>query len=278
MRALVLSCVVALLANFGTQAVSQQATSGLRGMAGENDARVWRSVGRLDAKEMGFCTATLIAPDQVLTAAHCVYDDQTGEMLSPENMRFRAGLRNGREAAARDVVQIEAHPKYDPRTGITTRNIRHDVALLRLDRPIPTSDLDPFVLHEAVVSGGAVSVVSYGRDRENLPSRQDVCQVVATQDDIMLMDCDVTFGSSGAPVFRGDPTGRGQIVSVISGMANVDGRRLALGMTLPDIVGQLRHQMWANKPKPVAGINRIKIGSSANRSSNGAKFVRPGGS
>ncbi|MGB7242579.1 MAG: trypsin-like serine protease [Sulfitobacter sp.] len=38
----------------------------------KNRALGWEAVGRLDTKNGGFCTGTLIAPDLVLTAAHCV--------------------------------------------------------------------------------------------------------------------------------------------------------------------------------------------------------------
>lgn len=251
---------------------AQQSTTGLRAMERENDALVWQAVGRLDAKGAGFCTATLISPEIVLTAAHCVYHPKTGAPYTPESLTFNAGLRKARTAASRAIVQIEAHPSYDPKSPINAKNIRHDVALLRLETPIPTSELDPFVLHDAIVSSGPVSVVSYGRDRENLPSRQDVCQVEATQDSVMFMDCNVTFGSSGAPVFS-HRNGRGQIVSVISGMAQIEGRKMALGMVLPSVVRELKHLMWANKKKPVAQIKRVTVGGGA--SANGAKFVRP---
>lgn len=272
MRVRLTAAIVSSVIGLAVPAVAQQKTTGLRGMAAENDALVWQSVGRLDAKGSGFCTATLIAPELVLTAAHCVYDRKSGKLFSPESLTFRAGLRNGEAAAARAISQIEAHPAYNPRSGVVVENIRHDVALLRLEDPIPTTELDPFVLHNAIVSSGPVSVVSYGRSRENLPSRQDVCQVEGTRQDVMFMDCDVTFGSSGSPVFS-HKNGRGQIVSVISGMANIEGRKVALGMTLPDVVAQLRHQMWANKQKPVAQVNRIRVGSGG--AASGAKFVRP---
>ena len=273
MKLALFACVfTAALCGTALPIAAQQQTTGLRGMAKENDALVWQAVGRLDAEATGFCTATLISPELVLTAAHCVYDSRTRKPIAAAEMTFRAGLRNGHAAAARAVAQVEAHPGYTPGTGVSPENIRHDVALLRLAEPIPTHELDPFVLHDGLVSSGPVSVVSYGRARESVPSRQDVCQVQTTQEDIMFMDCDVTFGSSGSPVFS-HKNGRGQIVSVISSMANINGRKVALGMRLPDVVADLRHQMWANKDKPVAELNRITVGGGAR--TGGAKFVRP---
>lgn len=255
-----------------TDVAAQQSSTGLRAMAGQNDALAWQAVGRLDAARSGFCTATLIAPDLVLTAAHCVYHSETNALYQPRDLTFRAGLRKGQAVAARKISQIESHPGYDPKSVLNQQNIRHDVALLRLAEPITTDELDPFVLYDRTVSTGPVSVVSYGRNREHLPSRQDVCQVQAIQQDVMVMDCNVTFGSSGAPVFT-HRNGRGQIVSVISGMARTNGRKVALGMTLPDVVATLKHRMWANKQQPAARIKRVTVGSDT--STGGAKFIRP---
>ena len=44
--------------------------------AAENQG--WEAVGRLNFGREGFCTAALITSDVVLTAAHCLFDPQTG--------------------------------------------------------------------------------------------------------------------------------------------------------------------------------------------------------
>ena len=264
--------IACLVGFWGTQGLAQ--TTALTGLEAEYQALGWQAIGRLDADGAGFCTATLIDPETVLTAAHCVFD-QRGAPVAPERLSFRAGLRNGSVVAERGIAQIEAHASYRPGRGFGLENVRHDVALLRLSQPIPTHEIDPFALHRGVVAPGPVSVVSYGRGRAELPSRQKMCQMVGQRDGVLAMNCDVTFGSSGAPVFS-HQNGRGRIVSIISGMVTSNGAKVILGMELPDVVATLKSAMRANAARPVATIRRL--GADSDKTGTGAKFVRSGGS
>jgi trypsin len=88
----------------------------------------------ISSKAGGYCTASLVAPDRVLTAAHCVDDD-----MSPGNWTARVGVRNranpqeGQSIAVRGIVM---HPSYDnPTTGPNADVNNYDLAVMFLAAP-----------------------------------------------------------------------------------------------------------------------------------------------
>ena len=69
---------------------------------------------------------------------------------------------------------------------------------------------------------------------------------------MLVMSCDVDFGASGAPVFvleHGEP----RLVSVISAMAEVEGRKVSLGTPLADPLRVLRAKLDAARHGDHAG-------------------------
>ncbi len=241
---------------------------GLIRLTDRDDLFGWEAVGRLELGEGGYCTGSLIAPDLVLTAAHCVYDGE-GARIAAEVMTFRAGLRDGAFISESGVAQIVAHRGYAPSADLTGDMVRHDVALLKLADPIPAAVASPFVLAGAARAGMHVSVLSYGRGRDAALSWQRDCAVTAAGQGLLKFDCDVTFGSSGAPVFVRAAGGNARIVSLISS----GGGDAAYGMQLPDLVDDLKRALRAAPRIVPAAPRRVQVGQGGG--GIGAKFQKP---
>lgn len=251
------------------------AGSSLEKMNSRGDMLGWEAVGRLDIDGKGFCTGVLIAPDQVLTAAHCFFDKRTGQPIIAKNIVFRSGYLNGTAISDRVGSKFVVPKAYVPGgSRMNVGNVAHDVGILRLASPIYSSEADPFRVAETGGTG-QVQVMSYGRGRSDAMSWQRSCNIQQEFRDIKFFDCDITFGSSGAPVFAKTGT-RVRIFSLVSGMTTFDdGRKMGVGMALPQVVADLRHRLRvgdAPTARVSTGARRIKIGGA--KSAGGAKFLR----
>jgi protease YdgD len=273
----------------GQSALEGLNDSALTSLQTGDDAHGWEAVGRLDIGGKGFCTGSLIAIDLVLTAAHCLYDRDSGALIDPARMEFLAGMRNGRALAYRNVSRAVAHPDYihsatgDPGGSTLTGSRRsgmggpHDLALLQLSQPIRSTQIMPYALAAQADIGTEVGIVSYAYNRAEAPALQEVCAVLAQESGMLVMSCDVDFGSSGAPVFV-TSGGVSRIVSVIAAKGELDGMGVAIGTVLEEPLVDLRAAMGiamgggtfqANAP------GNVRVLGGGERADTGAKFVRP---
>jgi hypothetical protein len=122
----------------------------------EHDGPLARTTTMILTAQPGMCTAVVLAPDVLLTAAHCV----TG---APD---YRVHFR---DADGRPVLlelgQKAVHPEYDAK-AIAARRRSIDLALVRIAEPLPLS-FEPAVLSGSVPArGSSILVAGWGRSVE----------------------------------------------------------------------------------------------------------------
>lgn len=121
--------------------------------------------------EQLFCGGSIIDDSHILTAAHCVFDPETGEVIPPGDFIVRAGTFDlassaGGEEQERGVTDVRPHPYYlyAPESGRVNPD---DVAILTLERPLALgSDVTPIAIvteSSSLPEGTAVNLTGFGQ-------------------------------------------------------------------------------------------------------------------
>ncbi|MCA0994444.1 trypsin-like serine peptidase [Alloyangia pacifica] len=176
------------------------------------DHAQWQAIGRVNTKgynRRGMCSGTLVAPDLVLTAAHCVAGAE-GDPLRPERLHFVAGWLGGDYADHAAVASYEVHPQAYAGHRI---DIEHDLALLTLAQPL---EVTPLTLGGTLGDAPAppFAVIGYHDLRPNRLSARFDCGG-ALDHALLRLSCPVRHGNSGGPVLT-QTDGNWRIIGVVS--------------------------------------------------------------
>lgn len=172
--------------------------------AGEEDA-----IGRLNTSghhAIEMCTATLIAPALILTAAHCVTRPEDGYVKRVQDMVFVAGWDGEAHTGASRIKRVQVHPQayVDGRF-----DLRHDLALAELTTPLTPA---PMAFGNGTLPG-PLTLMGYMRSRPHRLTVTPYCYG-APASSLWRIGCRVEPGQSGGPVIEGDGKAR-RVVAVI---------------------------------------------------------------
>ena len=169
----------------------------------------WAAIGRVfiqpqDGDPARICTGTLVTPDTVLTAGHCVHTANGKRRLRPENVSFQAGLYDQKPIVIRTAGVLRPANGWVLPTD--EESLRRDIALIKLTAPVPGITPIPIV---GELGNGPFQVIGYRFDNRSRMTDYSPCHRTAPAS-IILLDCDAVEGTSGAPIMRRN--GRGWAV------------------------------------------------------------------
>lgn len=159
---------------------------------------------------VSYCSSTLIDDDVIATAAHCMFDEVSGEDLCPRRA-FVAGLHY---AADGSLPQLGVDDVYGCRQ-VLAHVPGVDIALVQLERPV-TGDHEPAPVSLAEVAlADSVGVIGFP---DGIPMKvTEGCSVLSLTESLVGNNCDIFRGNSGSGMFRADTL---ELVGVIASGPN----------------------------------------------------------
>jgi protease YdgD len=174
----------------------------------------WSAVGKLFNETGSSCSGVLISRDEILTAAHCLYNYRTRRFIQASSLHFLVGYRTGRYAAHARIARYEIGPGFDPARYDQTSG--SDWAVLTVTETLP-DHIEPLRLRRDAAPAGTKAVLAgYPQDRAFALTADRHCELRERVGGgrLMLHTCRGVRGTSGAPILVGEAGQDMQIAAI----------------------------------------------------------------
>lgn len=174
---------------------------------------VWSAVALLQVRGVSRCTAVAVAPDTVVTAAHCLWNRALGRVVPPGSVHLLFGYDRG--AFLRHVVPTRIGFAAGAEPG--SHDVRgSDLAVLTVAMASPVV-LPP--MEASLPRGTPVALGGFGQDRAQRLFVDPGCRLGdgASGTDgrpLLTHDCDGTRGDSGGALVGTDAAGQPGLVGL----------------------------------------------------------------
>jgi V8-like Glu-specific endopeptidase len=151
------------------------------------------------------CTATLVSENQIITAAHCLFDKKTKQFINPRHIYFVPDKISSEQND--DLTNIFYAREYTvglngiPSGRFTEDKLLGDWALIKLEKPLGCTQ--NFIDINNFSDSNSIMVLGYPQRPRNAALQTYHCELATPLKNgrmIRLKSCELEHGSSGGPL------------------------------------------------------------------------------
>jgi protease YdgD len=233
------------------------------------------AIGELDVgNDLGnssqHCSAVLVAPDTIVTAAHCLFLGSSQAPASPYDLIFTPNkgalpaLPPSRGVAFKGVGGIIHGGK------LRDQDVGKDWAIVTISppvaavQPLPVAELPVSGMLQLVASGDRLVTAGYGNGSYDELRVHPPCRIIPSSDlainsgdSVIVTSCEFRTGDAGGPILLIDGAGQPALVGIFSGFGRnpKTAQPLGLGVNARNFTNALR-QPLARRPLASPGATQ----------------------